>query len=234
MSMFDNQRIVTIDGPSGVGKSTISREIAAKLGYTYLDTGAMYRAVGLHVKLKQIDLDNEDAVADGITDLTLELLPAPHIDGDVGVLLNGKDVSDAIRTPEMSMVASKVSAWAAVREKLTEMQRSIGLQGRIVAEGRDTGTVVFPDAAFKFYLDAAPEERARRRVTQLRANGTEVDEKAILEMIIKRDRDDSERALAPLAKAEDAELIDTSSLSIQEVSRKILEAILRKSPQEEG
>lgn len=226
--MSDTQKIVTIDGPSGVGKSTISRSIAAKFGFTYLDTGAMYRALGLHVKLKGIDLESEREVASGITDLSLELIPATADMGDVGVILNGKDVSKEIRTPEISMVASKVSALQAVRNKLTEMQREIGMKGNIVAEGRDTGTVVFPRAAFKFYLDANPEERVRRRVAQLRKNGTEVDEQSILEMILKRDRDDSERTLAPLRKADDAQHIDTTLLSISEVSDLIAEAIQRK------
>ncbi len=230
--MFEKLHIVTIDGPSGVGKSTISRKIADRLGYTYLDTGAMYRAVGLHVKLKGADPTSERAVADGIRDLKIELLPASDENGDVGVILNGEDVSGEIRTPEMSMAASKISALSVVRVKLTEMQREIGSQGRIVAEGRDTGTVVFPQAAFKFYLDAAPEERARRRVLQLRASGGEVDEKEILEMIIKRDRDDSERTIAPLKKADDALLIDTTRLNIDEVSDRILAAVTSLLPRE--
>ncbi len=223
--MLEKQHIVTIDGPSGVGKSTISRKIADQLGYTYLDTGAMYRAVGLHVKLKGVDPTSERAVADGISNLKIELLSASGESGDVGVILNGKDVSGEIRTPEMSMAASKISALYVVREKLTEMQQEIGSQGKIVAEGRDTGTVVFPQAAYKFYLDAAPEERARRRVDQLRASGAEVDEKEILAMILKRDRDDSERTIAPLKKADDAQLIDTTRLNIDEVSKRILTAV---------
>jgi CMP/dCMP kinase len=226
--MSDTQNIVTIDGPSGVGKSTISRKIATTFGFTYLDTGAMYRALGLHVKMKEIDLDSDKEVAAGILDLSLELIPASSEMDDVGVILNGKNVSGEIRTPEMSMVASKVSALPSVRKKLTEMQREIGLKGKIVAEGRDTGTVVFPKAAYKFYLDANPEERARRRVAQLRESGSEVDEQSILSMILKRDKNDSDRVLAPLKKADDALLIDTTSLSIEEVSEIITESIQKQ------
>ncbi len=229
--MFDKQLIVTIDGPSGVGKSTISRKVAGELGYTYLDTGAMYRAVGLHVKLKRADLTSEGEVAEAMSDISIELLPASEERGDVGVILNGRDVSDEIRTPEMSMVASKVSALSVVRQKLTEMQRKIGSKGRIVAEGRDTGTVVFPEAAFKFYLDAQPEERARRRVVQLQSGGSQADEKEILALILKRDKDDSERSLAPLKKADDALLIDTTSLNIKKVGGRILEVVFKKLSQ---
>ncbi len=230
--MLNKKHIVTIDGPSGVGKSTLSRMVAKELGYTYLDTGAMYRAVGLHVKLKGADLDSEEDVARVLGDIIIKLVPSSG-DEDVGVVLNGKDVSDIVRTTEMSMVASKVSALAVVRERLTQMQQEIGSEGQIVAEGRDTGTVVFPAAAFKFYLDANPEERARRRVAQLGKGGEPADEKEILSMIRKRDRDDSERTLAPLKKAEDALVIDTTDLSVGEVGDRILKKIRRTLEQEE-
>ena len=153
--------IVTIDGPSGVGKSTISRKIAVKLGFTYLDTGAMYRATGLYLVENQIDETDDVAVKKCLDTISLTLLPAKSEESDVGVLLGDKDVSKEIRTPEMAMVASRVSALGLVREKLTAMQRQIGERGKIVAEGRDTGTVVFPQASNKFFLDAAPEEKAR-------------------------------------------------------------------------
>ncbi|MCP3929858.1 MAG: (d)CMP kinase [Bacteroidetes bacterium] len=225
--MLKKQLIVTIDGPSGVGKSTLSRKVAKELGYTYLDTGAMYRAVGLHVKLKGADKSSEKDLAAAMSDIQIELFPASG-NGDVGVVLNGRDVSDIIRTPEMSMVASRVSALAVVREKLTNMQRIIGSKGRIVAEGRDTGTVVFPDAAYKFYLDANPEERARRRVVQLEKGGARSDQKKILAMILERDKADSQRSLAPLKKADDAHLIDTTCLNIEEVADRILKEISKK------
>jgi len=221
----EKRKIVTIDGPSGVGKSTLSRKVAAALGYTYLDTGAMYRAVALFLQRLQIDLGDEQAVGSALTGIKLQLLPAEREDGDVGVMVNGEDVSSAIRTPEAGMRASLVSAIPAVRKRLTEMQQALGRQGKIVAEGRDTGTVVFPDARWKFYLEADLEERARRRVTQLRSAGQEVDAQELLAMIVKRDRDDQERALAPLQKADDAFSIDTTSLDIDEVCTKMLEVV---------
>ena len=176
----DKKEIVTIDGPSGVGKSTLSRKVAAALGYTNLDTGAMYRAVGLCLQRLQIDLTDEQAVGAILAGMDLQLLPAAQEDGDVGVVVNGQDVSSAIRTPEAGMLASRVSAIPVVRKRLTEMQQVLGHKGKIVAEGRDTGTVVFPDARWKFYLEADLGERARRRVAQLRSAGQEVDAQELL------------------------------------------------------
>lgn len=226
--MSDLQDIVTIDGPSGVGKSTISRRTAAELGFTYLDTGAMYRAVAWFLENEHVDITDEAAVEKSLESLQIELLPAADEKSDVGVRVGGKDVSAEIRMPEMSMAASRVSALNVVRKRLTAMQQDIGGRGKIVAEGRDTGTVVFPHAAYKFYLDADPRERARRRVAQLRENGDVQDESEVLAMIMERDRNDSERELAPLAIAEDAVVIDTTKISIDEVGRKILESIRRK------
>jgi cytidylate kinase len=211
------QKIVTIDGPSGVGKSTISRRVAASLSFTYLDTGAMYRAVAYKLQMDTVDLSDESAVQQCLDTISLQLLPAATENDEVSVILEGQDISLAIRSPEMSMMASKVSAIAAVRTKLTRMQQEIGQKGNIVAEGRDTGTVVFPKAAWKFYLDADPEERMRRRSAQLRLAGEDVNEDELLQMIIKRDHDDQSRTIAPLCKADDAVTIDTSSLSIDEV-----------------
>jgi len=143
----------------------------------------------------------------------------------VRVLLNGEDISTAVRTPEMGMLASKVSALQPVRTKLTAMQQEMGKTGNLVAEGRDTGTIVFPDSLWKFYLDAAPEERARRRVEQLREKGQQVDERELLAQIIRRDQDDRERTIAPLSKAKDAVVIDSSRLSADEVVARMLEDI---------
>jgi cytidylate kinase len=206
--------IITIDGPSGSGKSTISRLVAAKLGYTYLDTGAMYRAVGYKAKRLGVSLEDGEALARLLEDIDLELAPG---DGDTRVILDQEDISLAIRTAEMGLVASRVSAQPVVRKKLTGMQRRLGSRGGVVAEGRDTGTVVFPAARHKFFLDAAPAERARRRSQQLREKGQQADEREILAQIIKRDRDDSARALAPLKAAPDAVIIDTSTLTIDDV-----------------
>ncbi len=227
--MSPEQKIVTIDGPSGVGKSTISRRVAASLSFTYLDTGAMYRAVALQLKEAAVDLDDEVALRTCLDAVSLKLLPASSEREDVGVLLDGRDVSGEIRSPEMSMLASSASALPAVREKLTRMQQEIGREGNIVAEGRDTGTVVFPGAAWKFYLDAAPEERMRRRAEQLREKGEQVDEEELLQMIIKRDHDDQARTIAPLCRAEDAFLIDTGVLTIDQVTRVLLRVIKEKN-----
>lgn len=217
-----NPVTVTIDGPSGVGKSTISRRVASRLGFTYLDTGAMYRAVAWYIAQKSIDPGDTQAVSAALEAISIDLLPAAGETDDVTVLLNGEDISDQIRNPEMSMLASKVSALAPVRSRLTAMQQELGKRGDIVAEGRDTGTVVFPGAAYKFYLDASAEVRAERRAAQLEARGEQVDRQKLLEMTIIRDRQDSERAIAPLKKADDALLIDTTVLDIDQVLKTIL------------
>jgi len=228
--MAEQKNIITIDGPSGAGKSTISKLLAARLHYTYLDTGAMYRVVGLQVERAGLDLEAEGAREDLVQLLVgLDMTLAPGEEGkDTRAFLNGEDVSDAIRTPEMAMVASRVSAQAEVRKKLTEMQRTIGKNGAIVAEGRDMGTIVFPDAMHKFFLDASPEERAQRRQKQLAENGQKVEFQEILAQIQKRDRADSGRSLAPLQPAEDAVIIDSSEMSIDEVVSFMLAAVNKK------
>jgi cytidylate kinase len=223
--MSDPLQIVTIDGPSGVGKSTVSKQLAALLGFTYLDTGAMYRAVAYGCRAAGMNIEDEQAVDRFLQTMKIELLPPKSAGDDVRVLLDGEEIGDFLRTPEMGMLASKVSALPIVRRKLTTMQQAMGKAGKIVAEGRDTGTVVFPGAAWKFYLDASPEERARRRIEQLKDKGEEVDEAAILAQIIQRDRDDSQRALAPLARAEDALMIDSSILNADEVVERMLAVI---------
>jgi cytidylate kinase len=220
--MAEKEGVVTIDGPSGAGK------MAARLDYTYLDTGAMYRAVAFKVKEAGLDLDDEAgraALPDLLAEIDISLAPAASADDDARVFVNGEEVSKLIRTAEMGMVASRVSAEPVVREKLTEMQRQIGSKGGIVAEGRDTGTVVFPKAEHKFYLDASPVERARRRQLQLKEKGQEEDFQTLLEQITKRDHDDSSRSLAPLQPAPDAEIVDTSAMSIETVVSHMLEKI---------
>ncbi len=215
--MSDKQFIVTIDGPSGVGKSAVSRRVAAELGYTYLDTGAMYRAVGLALHRATVDYEDDEAVCRVLNSIDIQLVPPKTVDGEVGVILNGEDISEQIRTSEASMLASGSSAIPTVRSRLTRMQQQIGEGGRIVAEGRDTGTVVFPQAAYKFYLDGDPRERARRRVEQLRRQGNEADEQEILELLNRRDKNDANRTIAPLKKAGDATSIDTTNLTIDQV-----------------
>lgn len=228
--MVERKDIVTIDGPSGAGKSTISKLLAAELHYTYLDTGAMYRVVGLQVERSGFDLEAENGREKLVQLLaTLEMTMAPGEEGqETRVFLHGEDVSDAIRTPEMAMVASRVSAEPEVRKKLTEMQRAIGQNGAIVAEGRDMGTIVFPEARFKFFLDATPAERAKRRQQQLMEQGKRVEYGELLTQIQKRDRDDSSRALAPLKPAPDAVVIDSSEMSIDEVVSFMLKTVHEK------
>jgi len=224
--MSPKRRIVTIDGPSGSGKSTISRLLAERLGATYLDTGAMYRAVGLLAHRQGIDLTDDQAVKGLLADLDIQLLPG---DIEAKVLVNGEDVSAAIRTAEMGMMASKVSALGAVRQAMTSQQRAMAANQSVVAEGRDTGTVVFPSADHKFFLSAAPEERARRRTEQLHEKGLAADFSEILAQIRQRDHDDSSRALAPLQAASDAIAIDSSTASIDEVVDEMLAIIIRQS-----
>ena len=226
--MSERQNVVTIDGPSGVGQSTVSRRVAASLGFTYLDTGAMYRAVGLYLEVNKIDIADRRAVEAALEQIHIELLPGAGGEQETGVLLNGEEVSQKIRTPEMAMVASRVSAIPAVRQRLTRLQQDIGREGGVVAEGRDTGTVVFPAARHKFFLDARPEERARRRVLQLRARGEKVEEERILAMTLERDKNDRERPIAPLRQAADALAIDTSDKDLDQVARLVLAAVLEK------
>lgn len=224
--MQDNMdTIITIDGTSGGGKSTVSRMLAAELGYTYLDTGAMYRAVGLQAKEQGVDPADDEQMAALLADLDLRLEPG---DGDTRVLLAGNDVSEAIRTAEMGMVASAVSARPLVRQKLTELQQEMGAQGRLVAEGRDMGTVVFPRARHKFFLDASAEVRARRRLDQLHEKGLAADYDEILAQIRKRDHDDASRTLAPLQQADDAVYVDSSEMNARQVLTFILDRLAKK------
>lgn len=220
------KRIVTIDGPSGGGKSTVSRTLAAKLHFTYLDTGAMYRAVAYQCRERGIDPADTAQLESLLAAIRIELLPPAAGEDDVRVLVDGREVGKYLRTPEMGMLASKVSALPMVRSTLTRLQQQIGAKGLIVAEGRDTGTVVFPEAAWKFFLDASPEVRAHRRAEQLRSKGEQVDEQRLLAQIIQRDKDDRERTIAPLKAAPDALTIDSTGLPVEEVVRLMYEKIL--------
>lgn len=225
--MSEKQNIITIDGPAGVGKSTVSKKVAAATGFTYLDTGAMYRGVGFYLQKEATDLKNTELIRKQLSALEMVLVPATDDLSDVGICINGQDVSGLIRTPEMAMVASGVSAIPVVREILTAIQQGYGEKGGIVAEGRDTGTVVFPRAAFKFYLDAKAEERARRRYSQLKVRGESPDYNKLLAMTIERDKNDSERTIAPLKQAVDATRIDTTEIAIDDVVAKILDVVGR-------
>jgi cytidylate kinase len=203
--------VIAIDGPAGAGKSTVARRLAARLGFFLLDTGAIYRAVALLATRAGVPLTDGPQLAELARALPLAF------DADGRVRLDGEDVSAAIRTPEMSQGASTVSAHAEVRAALLETQRRLAARGRCVVEGRDIGTVVLPSAPAKFFLTASPEVRARRRHDELVARGVSVDFAQTLGELIDRDQRDQTRAAAPLRRAEDAELIDTSELSLDEV-----------------
>jgi cytidylate kinase len=214
--------IITIDGPSGAGKSTVSRILAQRLGYTYLDTGAMYRAVALKVLESHTDVENENEMREVLSNLTLSF--KQNKDG-FHVFLDGEDVTYEIRTSKISMLASAVSAKPAVRELLTDMQRQIGRKGNMVLEGRDMGTVVFPDAEVKFYLDASAEVRAHRRHREMVEKGESVEWEEVFEDVLKRDANDSNRKLSPLRPTKGAIIIDSTGLTIKEVTDKMLKMI---------
>ena len=206
--------IVAIDGPAGAGKSTAARLLAKRLGYTLLDTGAIYRVMALRAREGDVDWADGPAVAALADGLELRF----HLDGDLNrVFVDGKEVTTAIRTPEMSDGASRVSALPEVRAALLGIQRRIGAAGDVVVEGRDIGTVVFPDAGAKFFLTASTDERARRRVAELAAAGRPADAATTRAEIVARDERDSTRAAAPLRKADDAMEIDSSALGPDEV-----------------
>lgn len=188
----------------------------------------MYRAVGWYLDRHAVALDDNEAIAAAMKAFTMELRPAANEQSDVEVFVNGEDVSRVIRTPEMAMLASRVSALPIIRDILSEIQKAYGTKGKIVAEGRDTGTVIFPEAAYKFFLDAKPEERAKRRVAQLARNGVTASLEEILALTRERDNNDQNRAVAPLKKADDALLIDTTEFSLEVVVQKILEDVARK------
>ncbi len=202
--------IITIDGPAGAGKSTIAKGLAQRLGFTYLDTGAMYRAVALAAKRKNVSFDDEAALEDLLKDISLTF-------NNDKIILNGEDVSGLIRTREIDKLSSDISRHPCVRKHLTELQRQIGKNKNIVAEGRDMGTVVFPNADFKFYITASPEVRAQRRLAQLKVKGEKVNFDRLLKEIIDRDRADSSRREAPLKQPENSIKIDTSDLTIDEI-----------------
>ena len=214
--------VVTIDGPSGAGKSTVSQLLAERLGYTYVDTGALYRLVALKVKREHCDPSDEKALSRLSSDLDVAF---KQQNGMVRVFLEGTDVTEDIRTPEMSLLASRVSAQKVVRDALLGIQRRFGEDGGIVVEGRDMGSVVFPEAEVKFFLDASLETRCKRRDDQYRAKGKVFDPGTITQEIAQRDLNDTTRSLSPLKPADGAVVIDSTDISIEEVVGEMLKVI---------
>ena len=214
--------IVAIDGPSGAGKSTLARRVAREFGFMYLDTGALYRALGLKVLRQGAEVADDARMAQLVEATDIDLTER---DGHLEVFLDGEEVSALIRTPEVSQMASRVSALKAVRLKLFELQRALARRGSVVAEGRDIGTVVFPEAEVKIFLDASAKERARRRSEELRAAGLAMGIEETQREMEERDRRDRERELAPLRKAEDALTIDSSSLDAEAVAERVIKKI---------
>lgn len=214
---------IAIDGPSGAGKSTLARKLAERLGFIYVDTGAIYRTIGCYAKHVGIDPKDEAAVAARLPEISVELTFGE--DGLQHMMLNGEDVTDEIRLPEMSMYASAVSAHASVRAFLLEMQRDMARRYSVIMDGRDIGTVVLPNADLKVYLTADVEERARRREKELIERGTPQPFEDILRDMKQRDYDDSHRAVAPLRRAEDAVLLDTTGFDFWESEQALLKIV---------
>lgn len=213
-------RVVAVDGPAGAGKSSASRGLAARLGFAYVDTGAMYRAVGVLARDRGLGLEDDDALARLIDGLQID-------EAGERLVVDGCDLSAAVRTGDAGELASRVSTRSVVRERLVALQRRLGRAGDVVMEGRDIGTVVFPDAGLKIFLTASAEERARRRSRELAARGEATDERQLAADIARRDQRDSERTLSPLRPAADAIVVDTSQLDLATVVSR-LEALARE------
>lgn len=216
---------VAIDGPGGAGKSTSARAAAKELGYIYVDTGALYRAVGVNALRNNIDTKDKPAVAASLEGISVDLV---FENGEQKVLLNGENVSAEIRTPPASMAASDVSAVPEVRAFLFDLQRDIASRNSCIMDGRDIGTVVLPHAQVKIFLTASAEERAQRRYAELQAKGSTVSFQSVLDELIERDYNDSHREIAPLKPAEDSVILDTTGASLEEQVQKIIDIIKEK------
>ncbi|WP_409038167.1 (d)CMP kinase [Mannheimia haemolytica] len=214
--------VITVDGPSGAGKGTLCHALAEKLGFDFLDSGALYRITALSAIKKEVPLDDEEKLAEVGRNLDIQFLPE---NGEIQVILEGENVGDLIRTAEAGQNASKVAAFPLVREALLERQRAFSSEKGLIADGRDMGTVVFPDAQIKLFLDASAEERTKRRVKQLQEKGFNANFDEILAEIKERDFRDRNRSVAPLVPAKDALLLDSTHLSIEDVINQALNHI---------
>lgn len=217
--------VIAIDGPAGSGKSTLSRLLAEKFHWTYIDTGAMYRAVALRAYEQGIDIEDENSLKDFCSKINLYF---ENKNGINRIFIDGEDYSEKIRTPFVSRLSSDVSSQKVVRDAMVRLQRSLASKGFIVMEGRDIGTVVFPDADVKLYLDASPEVRGKRRYKELKQKGEDVSLEKIIAEVKARDKQDSTSGHAPLKKADDAVCIDTSNMEMQDVLAKMLKIVKEK------
>jgi len=221
---------IAIDGPSGAGKSTVARALSKRLGYLYIDTGAMYRSVALRAKEKGISLENEFALGQLASSLHITFITEGE---QTHIFCDGEEMTEAIRTPEISRLASSISRQKGVREALVRMQREIGKDGGVILEGRDIGTVVFPDADIKFYLDAETGERAKRRYDEMLQKGVSVDLKETHEALVQRDHSDMHRNHSPLKKANDAVFIDSTHRSAAEIVEEMVRVVKAKANRNE-
>lgn len=221
--------IIAIDGPAASGKSTTAQLLAEKLGYVYIDTGAMYRACALKAKKMGIDINDEESIRELLDDIDIRI---ENHNSKNRIFLDGEDVSEDIRADDISALASAISAIPAVRYKMVELQRKMGEKGGVILDGRDIGTFVFPSAEVKFFLTASPEVRAKRRWLELKQKGINKDFSEVLADLVKRDNNDSQRALAPLKKADDAIEVDTSNITIEEQTDYLYQ-IIRSRMEEE-
>lgn len=223
MSLFNRTNAVAIDGPAGSGKSTISRMVAERLGYTYVDTGAMYRALTFKVMKKGVEFTDEKSICAFSENMDLELMPSDGKESTIRVILDGEDISENIRMMQVTSNVKHVAKLAMVRENLVKLQRRMvkGMNGAVM-EGRDIGTVVLPDAQHKFYVDASFDERVERRFSEMRAKGLPSTRSEVAEDLKQRDHTDKTRKAGPLKKAEDAVYVDTTDMSIEEVVKEII------------
>ncbi len=221
--------IIAIDGPAASGKSTTAQLLAQKLGYVYIDTGAMYRACALKAKKMGIDINDEESIRELLDDIDIRI---ENHNSKNRIYLDGEDVSEDIRADDISALASAISAIPAVRYKMVELQRKMGEKGGVILDGRDIGTFVFPTAEVKFFLTASPEVRAKRRWLELKQKGINKDFSEVLADLVKRDNNDSQRALAPLKKADDAIEVDTSNMTIEEQTDYLYQIICSRMEEE--